>query len=313
MRYKYRRYYLYYLGRVAAFLVFLLPVSIGRAIAQVLGRCAFFLLPRYRNITIENLSRAFGNEKTPDEIRRIAVKVFENLGRNAAELVNFPKINRENIDCFIRTEGLDIVDESFAKGKGTIILASHFGNWELLGLTFRVKGYPGVTIGRRIYFYKYDKYLNHLRRTQDINVIYRDESPKKMLKTLRENKILGIVADQDVDSVDGVFVNFFGRSAYTPVGPVVLAKATDAKLIPVFAIREGSRHRLVIEKPVELVDTGNRNADIVTNTQKWSDVVESYIRRYPEQWVWMHRRWKTHPPSQSISNREGASADFTLD
>ena len=293
MRYKYRRYYLYYLGRVAAFLIYLLPVSAGSAIAAFLAKSAFFLLSEYRNTTISNLAYAFGNEKTPKELRRIALKVFENLGRNSAELINFPKINRNNIDRIVSIEGVGAVDASFAAGNGTIILASHFGNWELVGMIFRIKGYPGVTIGKRIYFHKYDNWLNYLRRTQDVNVIYRDESPRKMLKVLKDNRILGIVADQDVDSVDGVFVNFFGHPAYTPVGPVVLAKAAGASLIPVFMIREGAHHRFIIEKPVELADTGNKEADIVTNTQRWSDVVESYIRRYPEQWVWMHRRWKT--------------------
>lgn len=293
MRYKYRRYFLYYLGRVGAFLIYLVPARIGPAIGLCLGRCAFFLLPKYRKMAIDNLTLAFGSEKSRQEINRIAVRVFENLGRNACELINFPKINEKNIGSLLKIEGLDIVDRSFAKGKGTIILGSHFGNWELLGLTFRIKGYPGYTIGRKIYFYKYDDFLNGLRRTHDVNVIYRDESPKKMLKVLKENKILGIVADQDVDSVGGVFVNFFGMPAFTPAGPVALARATGAKIIPVFVIRQGARHIFKIEEPVELIDTGNKEADIVTNTQKWSDVVESYIRRYPEQWVWIHRRWKT--------------------
>ncbi len=294
MRYKYRRYFLYYLGRVAASIVYLLPIRVASEIAAFFGGCAFYLLPKYRDVAVDNLTHAFGSEKTPSEIRRIARKVFENLGRNAAELINFPKINKGNIDRFIKIEGIDNVDGSFRRGKGTIILASHFGNWELLGLTFRVKGYPGSTIGRKIYFYKYDNWLNSLRREQDINVIYRDESPRKMLKVLKDNKILGIVADQDVDSVESVFVNFFGRPAFTPVGPVVLARATGASLVPTFVIRDGSgKHRFVIEKPIELVDTGNKEADIVTNTQRWSDVIESYIRRYPEQWVWVHRRWKT--------------------
>ncbi|MBI5124473.1 MAG: hypothetical protein HZA72_03550, partial [Candidatus Omnitrophica bacterium] len=255
MRYKYRRYYLYYLGRVGAFLIYLVPARIGIAIGGFLGRCAFFLLPKYRKIAIDNLSLAFGDEKSRQEIYRIAAGVFENLGKNACELVNFPKINEKNINSLLKIEGIDIVDRSFAKGKGTIILASHFGNWELLGLTFRIKGYPGYTIGRRIYFYKYDSFLNGLRRTHDVNVIYRDESPKKMLRVLKDNKILGIVADQDVDSVGGVFVNFFGMPAFTPAGPAVLARATGASIIPVFVIRQGMRHIFKIDEPVELIDT----------------------------------------------------------
>jgi KDO2-lipid IV(A) lauroyltransferase len=298
MRFKYRRYYLYYLGRIGAFLVYLLPMRAASAVAALLGRCAFYILPKYRKLTVDNLTRAFAGEKTPDQVRRIAVKVFENLGRNAAEIINFPKITKQNVDRFVKIEGMETVDASFARGKGTIILAAHFGNWELTGLVFRIKDYPGQTIGKKIYFHKYDKWLNSLRRAQDINVIYRDESPRKMLKVLKENKILGIVADQDVDSVDGVFVKFFGMDAYTPIGPVALAKVTGASIIPVFVVREGSKHRFVVEKPVELIDTENKDADMIANTQRWSDVVESYIRRYPEQWVWMHRRWKTRNEAQ---------------
>jgi KDO2-lipid IV(A) lauroyltransferase len=293
MKYKYRRYFLYYLGRVFAFLVYLLPINIGVIIAALLGRCAYLILPKYRNIAIANLQIAFEHEKSPREIRRIAREVFANLARSACEVVNFPKINEKNIDRFVRIEGIEHVDRSFAAGKGTIILASHFGNWELLGMTFRVKGYPGVTIGRKIYFYKYDDFLNKLRKSHDVNVIYRDDSPRKMLKTLKDNRILGIVADQDVDSVEGVFVNFFGKPAYTPAGPVALARVSGAAMIPCFVIRRRYGHVLKIEAPIKLVDTGNKEADLVTNTQRWSDVIESYIRRYPEQWVWMHKRWKT--------------------
>ena len=286
-------YYLYYLARVAAFLLYLLPMRVGTVIGAFLGRCVFYALPKYRNITISNLTRVFGNEKSPEEIRAIALEVFGSLGKTACELINFPKINEKNIDDFVTIDGIEYVDESFRRGKGTIILGSHFGNWEILGMAFRVKGYPGVTIGRRIYFHKYDSYLNNLRKTHDVNVVYRDESARKMLKTLKDNKILGIVADQDVDSVDGVFVNILGKPAYTPVGPVVLAQVSGANIIPAFVIRKNGRHIMKIEKPVELVDTGNKEADIVTNTQNWSDVVGSYIKKYPEQWVWMHRRWKT--------------------
>lgn len=293
MRHKYRRYFLYYAGRLAAFLMYLLPLRVGASIGALIGRCAFLVLAKYRKITIDNLTGVFGAEKSAAEIKIIARKVFENLGRFACELVNLPKINRDNIDRFLKIEGLDNIDRSFERGKGTIVLTAHFGNWELVGLAFLVHGYPGTTIVRKIYFHKYNDFLSSLRRTYGLNATYRDESARKMLGVLKENKILGIVADQDVDSVDGVFVNFFGRRTYTPSGPAVLARVSKAAMVPVFMVREGSGFVMKIERPVELVDTGNKEADLVTNTQKWSDVVESYIRRYPDQWVWMHRRWKT--------------------
>jgi KDO2-lipid IV(A) lauroyltransferase len=295
MKFKSRRYYLYYLGRCLAFVFYLMPLRIGLSISSFLGTIAFRALPEYRRLTLDNLSLVFGAEKSPEEIERIALGVFRNLAKNTVELVNFPKVNKSNVDEFVTIENADILDRAFARGRGVIILTAHFGNWEFLALALRAK-YPGVTVGRKIYFKKYDEYLNKLRKINDVNVIYRDDSPKAMLKVLKKNEILGIVADQDVDSVSGVFVNFFGRQAYTPVGPAVLAKASGAALVPAFIVRQNRHHRLIVEKPVELADTGDKEKDIVTNTQRWSDVVESYIRRYPDQWVWMHRRWKTQDP-----------------
>ncbi len=275
-------------------MVCLLPLSIALFIAKSLGRASFGLVAKYRNQTLDNLRLAFP-DKSEQEIRRIAVKVFENIGKIAAELINFPKINKSNIDKFVRIENFDLLDNELKKGKGVILLTAHFGNWELLALTMRVKGYPGSAIGRRIYFHKYDEYLNHLRKVNDVNVIYRDQSPRSILKVLRANRIIGMLADQDVDSVDGVFVDFFGKSAYTPVAPAALAMASGASLVPAFIIRSGGKHVLTIGKPIEMVNTGNKESDLLTNTKRWSDVVESYIRRYPDQWVWMHRRWKTRP------------------
>ncbi len=299
MKVRYRRYYLYYLARFAIFFFYFLPSNVGLFIAGKIGLLAYFILKKYRDITLRNLKSALGKDRTEKELKSIARRVFENLGKNAFELVRAPKINAKNIDNLVEFENARILDEAFAKGKGIIIITAHIGNWELMAATLRIKGYPGVTVGRRIYFDKYDSYLNSLRRSQDVNVIYRDESPRKILKVLKENRIVGIVADQDVDSVEGVFVDFFGMSAYTPAGPAALAKVSGAALIPVFIVRKNGRHTLVIEKPIELDDTGDKEKDVVSNTQKWSSVVESYIRRYPEQWVWMHRRWKTKEKKES--------------
>jgi KDO2-lipid IV(A) lauroyltransferase len=299
MKYKYRRYYFYYLGRLVAFLVYLLPLSIGLWIARSLGSLGYAVAGKYRRTAIENLKAAFGSEKADAEIRTIARKVFENVAMIAVEMVRFPRINESNIDRYVRMEHADIIDESYRAGKGTIILTAHFGNWELLAMTLRVKGYPGVAIGRKIYFHKYDDYLNSLRKVHDVNVIDREQSPRTFLKILKANWIVGILADQDVDSVEGVFVNFFGRPAYTPIGPVALAKVTGATIVPAFIVREGLHHRFIVEKPVALVDTGDKEKDMVTNTQAWSDVLESLIRKYPEHWVWVHRRWKTRPQAHN--------------
>ena len=294
MKLKFRRYYLYYLGRCLAFIIYLLPLRAGLIIAAFLGRVVFGLVPKYRDLAISNLKLAFP-DKDGLEIKRIAVRVFENIGKIGVELINFPKINKSNLDRFVTVENIGVFDQAMKKGKGLIVLTAHFGNWELLAMTIRLKGYPGAAVGRKLYFHKFDRFLNQLRKSGLVNVIDRTESPRRFLKVLRANEVLGMLADQDVDSVEGVFVNFFGRSAYTPIGPAVLASVSGAQLVPVFIVREGFKHRFIVEEPIELTDTGNKEADILANTQKWSNVVEAYIRKYPDQWVWMHRRWKTRP------------------
>ena len=274
-------------------MVYVMPAQLAIAFADMVGEIAFYVARKHSDIAIDNLRSVFGIEKTDEDIKQIARQVFKNLARNAVELVRFPKISADNIDGLVSIEGRDIIDRELAKGNGAIIVTGHFGNWEIMSITLRIKGYPGAVVGRRIYFDKYDRYLNSLREHHDVNIIYRDESPKKILRVLKDNKIMGILADQDVDSVDGVFVNFFDRPAYTPTAPVALAMATGAEIIPSFMIRRGLRHTFIMEKPVELVDTGDKTYDMVRNTQAWSDIFESYIKRYPEQWVWVHRRWKT--------------------
>ena len=293
MKFKLRRYYLYYLGRVVAFIFTIIPLKIALTIASGFGTIVFYLLPKYRNLTIDNLRSAFGNEKSEDELKEIAKRVFQNLGKNAVELVNLPKLSKEQVRKYVRIANRERLDKAYEKGRGVIVLTAHLGSWELMAAALRDYDCPGVTIGRRIYFKKYDEYLNAIRKSHDVEVIYRDDSPRKMLKTLKQNWIVGIVADQDVDSVEGVFVNFFGRQAYTPAGPVGLARASGAVLLPVFIIRGDRGHTLFVDEPIELRDTGDKETDLIYNTQKWSNVVESYVCKYPDQWVWMHRRWKT--------------------
>jgi KDO2-lipid IV(A) lauroyltransferase len=276
------------------FLVYHLPRRLGLFLAAKIAGFSYVILPKYRNLALENLTHAFGKEKSPKEIKALARKVFENLGKNAFELVQFPRINEKNLHKLVTLEGRENLDAGYAKGKGIVVITAHFGNWELMAATLRLNGCPGVTIGRRIYFYKYDQLLNYFRRVHDVNVIYRDDSPRKMLKVLKENRIVGVVADQDVDSVEGVFVDFFGRPAYTPIGPVGLARATGAALIPVLIRRNpDDTHTVIALKEIELIDTGDKEKDMVENTRRWSTVIESYIREHPEQWVWMHKRWKT--------------------
>jgi len=294
MKIKTRRYYFYYAGRFFGFLLCLLPIKVLSRLAASVGSLAFSILSKPRKISLENLRRVFP-DKPEEEIRKIARGSFSNACRSLAEYANVCKINKKNVDLWVNAHGLEKIDKAFMKGKGVILLTAHFGNWELVGAYMRLKDYPGATIVRKIYFDKYNDYLAGLRRIHDVKVVYRDESPKKMLRFLKNNQGLGILADQDVDSIDGVFVDFFGFPAFTPKAPVKIAMASGSPIIPCYMIRKGSRYDYIVEDPI-IVEKGENKEDAIKfYTQKWTSVLEKHVRKHPEQWVWMHRRWKTKP------------------
>ena len=267
------------------------------------GRVAYHILPREREKTLKHLKIAFGNEKTDPELTSIAKRLFSNLGRNALEWINYSKADKDWYLKHVKPEGLENIDRAHQRGNGVIFLCSHFGNWEFMGFYLAQIGYGGSTIAKRFYIESFNKLLEKMRTDMGMGVVYRDESPKEILRILKNNGYVGIAADQDVRSVEGVFVDFFGKSAYTPSGLVRLAKRTKAAIIPVFLIRKANNKFLFIaEKEIELVSTGDEEKDLITNTEKWSNLVESYIRKYPDHWVWMHRRWKTRP--EDIKNEK---------
>ena len=294
MKHRFRRKFLYVLLLLLNKIILLLPLRLAIAVGRFSGFLAYLFLPRYAGITRENLRNAFNGEKSIQQINKIAVNVFCNLGMSIAEVLSMPKM-KSQLYKRIYGVGFEKLDKALSKGKGAIMISAHLGNWELLPLYYVAKGYPTNIIARRVYYEKYDEWVKVLRESTGVNIIFRDESPRRFLEALKNNEILGIMPDQDIDSVESVFVNFFNRPTYTPIAPVALATKTGCPILPCFIIRENGRHKIIIEDPIDLVITDNKGEDIVKNTQTWSALLESYIRRYPEQWAWMHRRWKTQP------------------
>jgi len=293
MKIKYRRYYIYYCLKTLIFLISRIPRSISLFIAGSLGRAGFFALKKYREIALSNLDMVYGTSR--EENLNITKNMFINLAKNGADWIKMFHVGRDYIRGLVtEVDGIQNLDQAIAKGNGVILLASHFGNWELLSIYLHVIGYSGVVLAKELYFYKYEKIISSMRKKFGTNVLYRDRSPKDILKVLKTGGILGILADQDIDDVEGVFVDFFGRPAYTPVAPVRLGLRTSASLVPAFMIRKKDEtYKLVLHEPFELVPGDSRADDIKKYTQKWTNVLEQYVRRYPEQWVWLHSRWKT--------------------
>jgi Kdo2-lipid IVA lauroyltransferase/acyltransferase len=294
MKIKTRRYYIYYLLKVLFFIISCIPLRVSLFIADMLGKAAFRVVVKYRRTAVENLDSVFEGDHGANVL--LAEKVFRNIAKNGAEWIKLSSSGPEALDrIVVGIKGREHLDEALAGGRGVIMFGAHFGNWELLALYLRRLGYNGAVVGRRIYFHKYDKLITGMRGKFGVEVIYRDESPRKMLRVLRDGGILGIVPDQDVDSVDGVFVDFLGRPAYTPTAPVKLAAAAGASLMPGFVVRrKDGRHEVVVGRPVEIPEAGDEPA-VERSTQAWTRVLEGFVREYPEQWVWLHKRWKTRP------------------
>ena len=278
-----------------------LPLAAARAFGRTLGGCAYRCLGLQRRLTEEHLRLALGEGVSAAERSRIARRVFANLGQTFMEWLHLSAVSAQALQALIACDGLEHVRHALAQGNGAILLTAHFGNWEMIPLYLGGLGFKGGVLARRLRYPEYESFLIDLRGAQGISTLARG-SLKEVAGLLRANQIVGMLPDQDLDSFEGIFVDFFGRPAHTPVGPAALSLMTGAPILPCFLIREGGRCRLVIEPPVAKPAMHDRTEAIAALTRGWSRVVESYVRRYPDHWVWMHRRWKTQP----VKSAEGS-------
>lgn len=273
----------------------LIPKDLGPRVGGFLGRLSFMANKKHREIALNNLTLAYSNEKSPHEIRSLAKKVFENLGKIVFEVGWFARLNRRDFDKHFRIDGLSHYDNAFKKKKGVLLLTAHLGNWELLTIFSGMTGYPVDIIYRPLDFRPLDKFFVNQRTRFGGNLIPKNRSMRRILKVLQKGNTLGFLMDQNVDWYDGVFVTFFGRRACTNKGLALLALKTQAPVVPIFLVREESGFSVKIGPEVPLIKTGDKRKDIEANTQQYNDVIEAFVRRYPDQWFWVHRRWKTRP------------------
>lgn len=279
-------------AKSVGFCVSWMPRPIALAIGEVLGTLVFWIAAQYRELACEHLrcSLTLSDERCA---KTIAKQCFQHLGKTVVEFMRFPRLGSKQIQRYVTFEGIEHVEQALAQGKGAIILTGHFGNWELLAASISATVAPLTPIVRQLRSPRLNALVSHYREKAGYATIDRDTGIRQALQCLRRNELLGIVADVDT-TVSGVFVDFFGRRAYTPYSPVAIALKTGAAILPTFIIRQpDGSHRAIIEPPLALKRTSTKEKDLVINTQKFTKIIESYIRQYPAQWIWMHRRWKT--------------------
>ena len=260
---------------------------------QNLANLGFYLVSKERNKTIKHLTFAYGESKSSSEIYSMAKRVYINLGRNMTDAFRLSKLNPQNIDNFVESSGLEYLEKALQKGKGVLAITGHVGNWELMGSYLAMKGFPINVVGAPIYDPRLDSLVVNNRKNAGLKYIARGSATREIIRALRRNEVMGLLIDQDTKHVDGVFVDFFGKQAYTPVGPVILAMKTGAPVLPmaIYSRKDGT-HYVEIKEELKLNFTIAITQDRIKNTQICSNAVEAYIRKHPTQWVWMHERWK---------------------
>jgi KDO2-lipid IV(A) lauroyltransferase len=270
-----------------------IPTPLRRALFVGFFRLFYLLVPRQRLIAHHNLRRAFP-EKSEQEILKIVKGVYRNMGLVAAEFFDIPSLTRENVGQLVDAEGLENCRKALEKGKGVLMFGAHFGNWELEAVAASLFLKPFVAIYRPLDNAILDRLVLKVRSITGNTLLEKNRAMRTMLKTLKNNEMVGILIDQNVDVYEGVFIDFFGRPACTTDGLAILALHTGAPVLPGYMARlPDGRYRFIIGPEVEVVDTGDRQADIVANTQRFMKVIEETIRQYPDQWLWVHQRWKT--------------------
>ena len=278
----------------------ILPRPFSRAFAIAIAQLVYLLHFRLRQVGMRNLSMVFP-EKTEAERKRILRGVFTSLGRQLAELCQFPRYRLENIDQVVVYDGLENYERAYARGKGVLFLTGHFGGWELSAFAHSIHGHWVNVVMRPMDNPYLDRLLQRYRTLHGNKVVPKDDFVRGLLAAMKAGETVGILMDTNMTPPQGVFVDFFGIPACTASGLARIAMRTDAAVVPGFTIWDESlgKYRLRFDPAVELVRTGNLESDIVANTQKFTKVIEEYVRKYPEQWLWVHRRWKTRPEGEA--------------
>jgi len=276
-----------------------LPRSLARAVAAAMARILYDLSPRLRKTAEANLRIAFP-EWSESQRNAVIHAMVRNLGWMAAEFARFPKYSKANIEQLVVLDGNENFLEGQRRAKGVLFLTGHIGAWELSSFAHAVYGYPLHYMARPLDNKRIDDLVNGYRCLSGNRPIFKNESARVMLKVLKDAGTVGILADQNTMPEEAVFVDFFGAQASTSTGIARVALHTDAAVVPGYAVWDASiqKYRLRFEPPVELIRTGDTERDVLENTQKFTKVIEDIIRKYPEQWVWVHGRWNTRPKGE---------------
>ncbi|MDI6739782.1 MAG: lysophospholipid acyltransferase family protein [Candidatus Edwardsbacteria bacterium] len=271
----------------------LLPLNAALGFGAALGSFGYFLGMR-KNVALENLRQSFP-EKPEIERTGIAEALYRNLGKNLIELLRFKNRTPSDIRATVAFDGEEHFKTVLARGRGAILVSGHFGNWEMYAAAIASAGYPFSVVVYPQHNVWVDGMLNRLRQDKGIEIIYKRNAAKDVLRALKANRLVTMLSDQDAGS-DGVFVEFFGRPASTTRGPALFACKTGVPIITGVIVREpDGKHRGIINPPLYADQSADREQEIKRLTQQFTAILEGFVRQYSDHWYWVHKRWKTKP------------------
>lgn len=282
----------YHLIRLISKLVSLLPYGIVMLLGQIFGRLYYYVVPRQRQMASENMQR--GLSISAVEADKIVRRLFTKLGMTFFEVLYMPALSTHNINKFVEMENRHYMEEAVSQGHGVVLLTGHVGNWEWLGAALAMSGFPLTSVIKKQPNEQYTRLLNEYRQMVGIEIFARGTTELVgAAKALKHGKILGFLADQDAGD-SGIFVEFLGKTASTPLGPAVFAKRFKAPIVPTFIVRrsEGG-HKALIYPPLYYEDTGDEQADLRRITEQMTKILEDTIKKYPDEWLWFQKRWNT--------------------
>jgi KDO2-lipid IV(A) lauroyltransferase len=276
----------------------LIPRKTAFKLGNFIGRILFLFDNKHRKIAIDNLTRAFGHEKNPYEIKALARSIFKNLSQILFEIGWSFRLNSKDFDRYFCIKGLSHYKTAREKHKGILFLTAHIGNWELQPIIGAMIDCPINIVYRPLDFLPLNNIFIKIRTRFGAKLIPSAHSMRKIISCFKQGRSVVILLDQNVDWYEGVFVDFFGHRACTNKGLALLALKTETPVVPIFLVREGSGFRVEFGPQIPLIKTGDKTRDVEATTQQYNRIIESVIRQYPDQWFWVHQRWKTKPYCQ---------------
>ena len=277
----------------------LLPRGLARNVGAAIGGLGFAATPRLRRVGLRNLELAFP-AKPEAERETILRAMYRQLGWQLAEFCHMPGYSLERANQCIRYEGLEHYLAAKQRGKGVLVLTGHLGAWELSSFYHSLAGYPMGMVIRKLDNPWVNRFVNEIRTQHGNRVLPKDDFARGLIAAMRAGETVGVLMDTNMTPPQGVFVDFFGRVACTASGVARVALRTGAAVVPGFLVWEPAEKKYVLHflPELPLVDTGDTERDAIANTQMFTNALENVIRQYPDQWLWVHRRWKTRPPGE---------------